>query len=849
MDNLLPERFQVLGELGRGGTSVVFRALDTKTDQEVAVKVLLKDTEDDRFQREAERLASISHPNVVAFLEVGHHNGHDFLVMEYLEMGDLAAYVQNLTVIEILRLFIQVCDGLAHLHDRNIVHRDIKPANILIDGTGCPKITDLGVARQMERNTRLTQAGTILGTYSYLAPEQILSSTVGPKADIYSLGICLFTALTGRKPFEADNEFKMLKAHLEEEPPSILEFIPEAPPCLDELIQSMLAKEEEGRPRSARAVADMLGESIRELQDQNQEDLQPVWDEKIEELPEDQRSVLLAITFLGKEATFARVCQATPFSEDKTDRCLEELMKSKLIDSPTDDSFVLTFPEETIQTRLTPRLRKLFSSRLDVIADSREPASDQKLETVEPVSGPAVSPPAESNLDGEVTVVKSRGELEEATVLNAKPPEGLAPRTAPAPVKDPPAPQPKPKVKSAKVEKASDPPPKPKAVASPVAKLDSPKPGAPSEKPDQPVDKKSSKGGLHWVWISVLMLISGVFLAAAGQWYWAHSAKLTITSQPPGASVKLNGHDVGITPIDVPGLTPGTQAVEIFKEGHKPARELVELGFAQKGESHYTLDPIVGKLLLTLKPRDAQVTIDSQTYGEIKSDLTLAAGTHQLKVAKEGYHPYISEIVLSEETQLEVEVELKPILTSLKVTSEPPGASVIVDGKDKGKTPLTLKEVGFGRHEVAVRLGGHEKFQKTVDVNSDKALEVSAKLVELPGAITITSVPQGAKLKVNGEVKGHTPTTVNGLDAGEYTITLSLDGYQVLQDKVTVKAGEESKPEFRMAAIPKPQPNPPPVSRPPSRPAPPPVYQPPPSRPAPPVSRPQPPSSNPWIVE
>lgn len=828
MDNLLPERFQVLGELGRGGTSVVFRALDTKTGQEVAVKVLLKDSEEDRFQREAERLASISHPNVVSFLEVGHHNGHDFLVMEYLEMGDLTTYVQNLTVIDILRLFIQVCDGLAHLHDRNIVHRDIKPANILIDGSGCPKITDLGVARQMERNTRLTQAGTILGTYSYLAPEQILSSTVGPKADIYSLGICLFAALTGRKPFEADNEFKMLKAHLEEEPPSILEFLPEAPSCLNELIQSMLAKEEEGRPRSARSVADMLGESIRDLQARNQEDLQPAWDEKIEELPEDQRSVLLAITFLGKEATFAKVCQATPFSEDKTDRCLEELMKSKLIDSPTDDSFVLTFPEETIQTRLTPRLRKLFSSRLDVMADSREPAPEKKFVTFN-TTGPKLEPvaPTKSKFGGEETVVKSRQELEEETVLNAKPPESLGVKAPPTPVEEKPKPEPK---------------------TAPEVKLDPPKAQTPPEKPDQTTAKKSPSGSLRWVWISALMLLVGVCLAAGGQWYWAHSAKLTITSQPPGASVKLNGHDVGVTPVDVPRLTPGTQAVEVFKEGHKPARELVQLGFAQKGENHFTLDPIVGKLHLTLKPRDAQVRIDSHTYGEIKSDLTLAAGTHQLNVAKEGYHPYSSEIVLNEDIPLEVEVDLKPILTSIKVTSEPKGASVTIDGKDKGKTPLTLKEVAFGQHEVAVRLGGHEKFLKTVDVSSDQPVEVSAKLVELPGALSITSVPSGAKLKINGQVKGNTPTTVNGLEAGEYTISLSLDGYQVLQDKVKVKAGEESKPEFRLSAIPKPKPNPP-VSRPPSRPAPPPTFQPPPSRPAPPVSRPQPPSGNPWIVE
>ena len=844
MDNLLPERFQLLGELGRGGTSIVFHALDMKSGQKVAVKVLLKDTEEDRFQREAERLASISHPNVVAFLEVGHHNGHDFLVMEYLAMGDLTSYVQNLTVIDILRLFIQVCDGLAHLHDRNIVHRDIKPANILIDGTGCPKITDLGVARQMERNTRLTQAGTILGTYSYLAPEQILSSTVGPKADIYSLGICLFAALTGRKPFEADNEFKMLKAHLEEEPPSILDFLPEAPPCLDELIQGMLAKDENDRPRSARAVADLLGEAIRELQNQNQEDLQPAWDEKIEELPEDQRSVLLAITFLGKEATFAKVCQATPFSEDKTDRCLEELMKSKLIDSPTDDSFVLTFPEETIQTRLTPRLRKLFASRLDVMADSREPAPEQKLEKAEPVPEPKKP---------------TTDELDDVTVLNAKPPEGPWLKAAPASTEETPVARPKPeKPKPAKVEKpksAPQPTTTPKEAMSPPpakptpvpAKEETAKPTAAKVKPRKTV-AKSPLESLRWVWISVVMLLVGVLLAAGGQWYWAHSAKLTITSQPPGASVKLNGIDVGVTPIDVPQLTPGLQAVEIFKDGHKPARELVPLAFAEKGEAHYSLDPIVGKLLLTLKPRDAQVTIDSQTYGEIKSDLTLAAGTHMLKVAKEGYHPYSSEIILSEDTPLEVEVGLKPILTTFKISSQPKGAAVTVDGKDKGKTPLTVKDVSFGEHEVGVRLAGHEKFLKTVKVDSDKPMEISAELVALPGAITITSVPGGAKLKINGEVKGNTPATVNGLEAGEYTITLSLDGYHVLQDKVEVKAGEESKPEFRLSAIPKPQPNPP-VSRPPGRPAPPPVYQPPPSRPAPPPSRPQPSGGNPWIVE
>ena len=137
IENLLPDRFEILGELGRGGTSVVFHARDKERDQEVAVKVLLREAEEHRFQREAERLASLNHPNVVGFLEVGQHEGRDFLVMEYLEMGDLTSYVQGLSVIQILQLFSQVCDGLAHLHDKGIVHRDIKASNIFLRGRPC----------------------------------------------------------------------------------------------------------------------------------------------------------------------------------------------------------------------------------------------------------------------------------------------------------------------------------------------------------------------------------------------------------------------------------------------------------------------------------------------------------------------------------------------------------------------------------------------------------------------------------------------------------------------------------------------------------------------------------------
>lgn len=832
IENLLPERFEVVGELGRGGTSVVLRARDKLHDREVAVKILLKDTEEDRFQREAERLASLSHPNVVSFLEVGRHGGRDFLVMEYLEMGDLASYVPSLSVIEILRIFIQICDGLAHLHDRGIVHRDIKPANILVDRTGRPKITDLGVARHMERNTRLTQAGTILGTYSYLAPEQILSSTVGPKADLYSLGICLFTALTGRRPFEAGNEFTMLKAHLEEPAPSLHKFLPEAPDSLERLLHSLLAKEEEDRPRSARAVADLLGECIQDLEAKNQENLQPVWEEKIEELPEDQRSVLLAITYLGSEATFDKVCQATPFSEDKTDRLLEELLKGKLIDSPTGDRFLLNFPQETIQTRLTPRLRSLFAKRLSDLSDN---AAARTLDNPSVQASVRVEEP---------TVVSSGPVLPEVVVagLAAAREEALAPEIVtmePVAPRDP-TPPPKPPSHLDETPLASTAQRTEPLSAKPTHGARQPK--KPQVSPAEPLSRP------RWVLLSLSMLMLGVCLAGGSFWYWAHSASLAITSQPVGARVLLNGREMGVTPMELDRLKPGSHAVALALEHHRGVDEMVELGFQQQQERHFTLEPIVGKLLLTIKPSDASITIDGNSYGVVNSDLVLQAGKHKLQATKQGFEAYSSEIQIEENEALEVEVRLTPIVAQVEVTSEPSGALVTLDGNKVGKTPTTLKNVSFGRHEVAVLLQGHERALQTVEVSGqEKKMTVKAKLKELPGGLMVSSDPLGAELKVNGEVKGKTPQTLTGLKAGKYTVTLNRAGYHPVSEQVTVKAGEEIKKTYALGLIARPA-EPAVVSQPRYEPAP--RYNPEPA----PVYRPAPPRNpggggNPWTIE
>ncbi len=261
----LPARFQVKGELGRGGMGAVFWAFDSKLNRDVAVKLLTGSNNDEsltqRFRQEAKELSSFTHPNIVTLLDYGEFEGQDFIVLEFAKGGNLADWIaEKPSVPEIVSRFVAIATGLDYIHRRGIIHRDLKPENILLSSEGEPRITDFGVARRLERETRFTQAGTILGTSTYMAPEQIMSSEVGPSADLYSLGVCLFEALTGAPPFVASGHFALLQAHLTESAPSVRSVRDDVPEKLDRLVTRLLKKEPNERPNSASEVADLLRE-------------------------------------------------------------------------------------------------------------------------------------------------------------------------------------------------------------------------------------------------------------------------------------------------------------------------------------------------------------------------------------------------------------------------------------------------------------------------------------------------------------------------------------------------------------------------------------------------------------
>jgi ABC-type amino acid transport substrate-binding protein/tRNA A-37 threonylcarbamoyl transferase component Bud32 len=259
--------YEVLGELGRGGMGVVYKARQRSLKRLVALKMILAgahaSAEDvARFRREAEAVAQLQHPNIVQVYEVGEHEGLPFFSLELVEGGNLSQMLkgQPQPPRSAARLVEALARAVHFAHQRQIVHRDLKPANVLLSADGTPKITDFGLAKRLEGQGDQTRTGAILGTPSYMAPEQASGKTraIGPLTDVYSLGAILYEMLTGRPPFHADTPFDTLLQVLEREPVPPCSLCPDIPADLETVCAKALAKEPGQRYPTAADLADDL---------------------------------------------------------------------------------------------------------------------------------------------------------------------------------------------------------------------------------------------------------------------------------------------------------------------------------------------------------------------------------------------------------------------------------------------------------------------------------------------------------------------------------------------------------------------------------------------------------------
>src|SRR5450755_1181065 len=264
--------YEILAPAGSGGMGEVYRARDTRLDRTVAIKILpgyLSEKPDakQRFEREARAISSLQHPNICTLFDIGSQNGTDYLVMEYLEGETLADRLLKgpLPSEQVLKYGIEIAEGLEKAHRSGIIHRDLKPGNVMLTKSGA-KLMDFGLAKAStaapisgltatfatpEASHPLTAAGMMVGTFQYMAPEQVEGQEADSRSDIFALGAVLYEMATAKRAFEGKTAASAMAAVLEREPAPISTVQPTSPAGLDHVVQGCLAKDPEARWQSA----------------------------------------------------------------------------------------------------------------------------------------------------------------------------------------------------------------------------------------------------------------------------------------------------------------------------------------------------------------------------------------------------------------------------------------------------------------------------------------------------------------------------------------------------------------------------------------------------------------------
>lgn len=617
-DVSLPARFELKGELGRGGMAVVLHAYDRVGEREVALKFLPSTGDEElrkRFHREAVDLANVYHKNVVDFYSLGESGGLDFIEMEYVNGGTLSEFIRNCDSLrEELEVFAQIADGLAHIHQAGLVHRDMKPANVLMSKDGTPKISDLGLARHQEGQTQLTQEGSVMGTAAYLAPEQLRSHIVDHRADLYAYGVCLFEAVTSTRPFQANNPLALMRAHFEEQPPTPSDLVPGLPAELDNLILQLMEKRPEKRPQQAGEVADQLREIAATLT--------PMQDKLVTSSPQ----VLLAraryfIRCGDLHGANRILSELDPGGDQRLALQIDiEKARASVLGTP---SGALEQAQKVVQDCRDADDLKLLGSALVVMGQAALKQGDwgiakealQEAQELVPSNNQALQLDLLNSLADLHEQGSSAGHqgLDTARATQyRKIADGIARR------------------QDSKSTSAA--PEQPKAIAG----------GATPNKSQTTISTAGLKSQMgRRMLLAALVVV--LLIAAGGYFLTTRPARVEIVSDPPEATILVDDQRY-VSPFKGQ-LEPGPHKLKVFLQGHFPQEEQLELKAGQLFTMTATLKPSSGNLNLISKPKGAKVFVNGQPKGETPLKLSgLPLKTFRVKFSKEGYKELEKEV-------------------------------------------------------------------------------------------------------------------------------------------------------------------------------------------------------------
>jgi eukaryotic-like serine/threonine-protein kinase len=746
-------RYEIVSELGRGAMGVVYKAMDPVIGRTVAVKTIRLSEEGTglsrpelltRFQTEARAAGLLTHPNIVVVFDAGEEDGLYYITMELVEGKSLQALLDGghaFPLPRTLRIMEQTCSALQFAHERNVVHRDIKPANLMLTADDTVKVTDFGTAKILQFGT-VQQTAHVMGTPSYMSPEQVKGRAVDGRSDIFSLGVMLYEMVTGEKPFPGQNITTVIYKIVNEDPVPPRQIDPSIHPGISAVVMRALAKEPEQRYQNCREMLEDL---------KNYRSMAPAGGNPQSTMVMGSGSPAATLVsnnvggrgFAGEDpalAATARSLNSRTSGPGQTPVIRRTGAIAPVQEPPKKKSVIGTI---FIAMLLMGFIAYGAIKIKPVFEAARELHDAQK-------SGASLPTPAttESSADTAATNTAS-------TEASSQPKDSFAGAAPPV-------------VEAKSVE------PKPAEVI--------PEKPAP-RKQDNSLSPKAAeyKGRIEQV-ISERGLNgrariqgAGNTLTLAGKLRPSEHGDLLKFLRNAPSDVRVIDH---IEYDDAPVAASGSGSTD---DGGHPVPE------AGRGAIHVVTD-VIGATAILHGPA-GHVLNKCETPCSFNN---LNPAQYSLEVQKDGYQSVQTALQVKKDVAQDQKIRLESLVKGIYVSTQPPGADVFINGaKQSGQTPVTLP-LAPGQYNLVLRLSGYEAYAGGIQVKDNIQTQLNVALTEKSAThvawAQVSSNPKGAEIIVDGTSTGQfTPARIQ-IPSGLRTITLRLNGYQ--QEKRTVQVTE-----------------------------------------------------------
>ncbi|HXJ45598.1 MAG TPA: serine/threonine-protein kinase [Candidatus Dormibacteraeota bacterium] len=747
-------RYEIQGELGRGAMGVVYKAVDPVIGRTVAVKTLRLSEEGtglsrpellNRFQTEARAAGLLTHPNIVVVFDAGEEEGLYYITMELVEGKSLQALLdsgQAFPLPRVLRIMEQTCSALHFAHERNIVHRDIKPANLMLTADDTVKVTDFGTAKILQFGT-VQQTAHVMGTPSYMSPEQVKGRVVDGRSDIFSLGVLLYEMITGEKPFPGQNITTVIYKIVNEEPVPPRQIDPSIHTGLSAVVMKALAKEPSARYQNCR---DML-EDLKNYRSIAAND-SPASTVMLTGSPDD--TVATPAHRMGRNeelqtAHTARSLQARAASPTQTPLLRRTAAIQPAEPARKSSPFLTVFLALILVGVIIYGYRKIkpvfddarqqnqIQNAAPVNKDTARNADDDPAAA----SGEKTSDPSDAATANENSQPTESVTPQPVKKTNAQPVKGAASSSMAVGGFSPTAAEYKGRIEEAASEKGIagklkihgtgntltlsgklrpsehgellkflKGAPTGVQVVDDIQYDDTPVSGGGAPEPGSHPVPPPGRGAIH-----VITNVVGATAVVTGAYNYSSHCE---------------------TPCSFSNLDPGGYNLEVKKTGFQPTQTALQIRAGQTLDQKINLEQTALGLYIVTHPAGADVFINGDKQsGQTPLTIPLAPNTYNLVLRRQGFEPYSQSVAVKENAQAQLDIELKERgahVAWAQVDSNPPGAEISVDGIPTGKQTPARVEITAGIHTIVLRKDGFQLSRRAVELTEGGTVSVNEKM-------------------------------------------------------------------------------------------------------------------------